>query len=278
MLELDTMSLLLILGEIPGMGRTGIGQFLHHHRITGRTNAEIFRLDQLTLCKEYRLSETQSERILAVTPELIASASKAANGLQGAGVGLLTSADLLYPARLTTCMSDPPPFLFVYGNLNVLSQPTMMAANSNNAPEQALFAADDAVANRVQDHRTLITGHNRMPYQRPALAAMRNGGQICFVLDRGIVEAFGDDLSRNLFTLANIWSPKFNLVDNLVISPFLPREHGINRNNQIRDEIIFALADEILVGSIRPGGVMEKLSKQAEIHGKSITSISPNTR
>jgi hypothetical protein len=101
----------------------------------------------------------------------------------------------------------------------------------------------------------------------------RNGGRVCYVLDRGIVEAFGGDLSRALFPAARIWGPAYDPECDLYIAPFAPNAHGIAANNRRRDSLIFALADVIVAGELRPGGRMEAECQAAKRRGMPVLAI-----
>src|SRR5207245_2863113 len=115
---------------------------------------------------------------------------------------LITLRDASYPRRLAERLDVPPPVLFLYGNAPLLDSPLFAVANSNGASEPALAAGDRAAEAALAAGWSLVTGHNRIPYQRPALAVRRNGGRILYVLDRGLRQGFGGDLSRALFPAA----------------------------------------------------------------------------
>lgn len=271
--ELDAMSLILMLCQVPGLGRKAIERILLTNHLTGRTEREFLRLSPDKLSKEYKLSPILANRVSCISTELEIAAAKCGAALHQAGVMLLLYTDLFYPRRLTSMMASPPPFLFAYGNLGALQAQTFMVANSNDASEIALNASDEAASEATISGMTVVTGHNRIPYQRPALVARRNGGRICYVLDRGLIEAFGGDFTRDLFPAARIWSPTYDPETDLTLSPFSPSHHGIAANNRYRDEIIFALADTVIVGEIRKGGVMEKFVQTAVERGQKISWI-----
>ena len=272
---MDPLTFTLLLCEVPGMGRKSIERVLHRNLLYGISGDDFLKLNVLSLTTEYKLSQTSAECIVDISNELRCAASRCANRLHNSGVHLITSTDITYPQRLLSRLTSPPPFLFVYGNLAAINTDTFTVANSNGAPDSALAQCDEAAEYAVLAGKTVVTGHNRQAYQRPALVARRNGGRICYVLDRGLVEAFGGDLTRDLFPAARIWSPAYDSGQDVTISPFVPMEHGIAANNRLRDELIFALSDEILVGYIRTGGVMEKNCLEAVSRNQKVQLVLP---
>jgi hypothetical protein len=95
------------------------------------------------------------------------------------------------------------------------------------------------------------------------------------VLDRGLFEAFGDDLRRELFPAAHVWSSAYQPSTTLTLTPFPLRAHGIALHNRRRDELIFALADTILVGEVRTGGQMERCVLRALEEGRCVVLLGP---
>jgi hypothetical protein len=119
-----------------------------------------------------------------------------------------------------------------------------------------------------------VTGHNRPPYQRAALAALRFGGKVCYVLDRGLLEAFSNDLRRELFPAAHVWSRQYDPATTLTLTPYPLRAHGIAIHNRRRDELVFALADTIVAGEIRPGGQMDHHLRAAQESNRQVVKVS----
>ena len=155
------------------------------------------------------------------------------------------------------------------------SQPLFAVANSNGASEEALASTDRAAETAMAAGLHPVTGHNRQAYQRPALVARRNGGRVCYVLDRGLLEAFGNDLSRELFPAARIWSPAYDPACDLTLSPFPLRAHSLADHNSRRDSLIFALADTVIVGEIRQAGRMERECLAALRRGRPVYLAGP---
>jgi hypothetical protein len=87
------------------------------------------------------------------------------------------------------------------------------------------------------------------------------------VMDRGLRHGFGGDLHRDVFAAARIWNPVYDPSRDLALSPFGLDEHGTGGNNRRRDELVFALADAVVVGFVRPGGRMEAACEAARARG-----------
>jgi hypothetical protein len=255
---MDTAQLVLLLSEAPGIGDKSLGAILRRNAVLRRSPEEFLGLSVAALTEEYGLRPEAAKQIGKITPALRDAAAATAKSVRRSGIQMLTLLDAVYPERLLQRLDDPPPVLYAYGYLSLLKSKTFAVANSNGASEEALAAGDQATEAAIQAGWWPVTGHNRPAYQRPALVARRNGGRICFFLDRGLLEAFGGDLSRDLFPAARIWSPSYDPERDLTLSPFPLRAHSLAAHNRKRDALIFAIADVIFAGHVRPGGQMEQ--------------------
>ncbi len=255
--------LILLLSAAPGVGEKTLGTVLHRNAVLRRTPREMLSLNVDRLVEEYRFRRRTAQYLAELSSKAISAAEGAEREMRRAGIEILTTLDASYPARLMDAMDDPPQALYAYGRLDMLNTPLFAVANSNDASNEALAAGDRAAEAAIASGWWPVTGHNRVPYQRPALVARRTGGRICYVLDRGIFEAFGGDLSRELFPAARIWSPAYDPWRDLSLSPFPLRAHCLAVHNQRRDSILFALARAIFVGEVRPLGHMEHACRDA---------------
>lgn len=274
---LEHCEFILLLMSTPGIGDRTLKAILRRNAIVRRSPEEFLSLSSKDLIGEYELKSDVAESLRRRSHVDQKEAEAGARWLRRNEIALLTCNDATYPRRLFERMDDPPAVLFAYGNASLLQSPLFAVANSNGAPEDLLAAGDRAVEDRIAGGWALVTGHNRIGYQRPALAARRNGGKICYVLDRGLVRGFGNDLTQALFPAARIWGPAYDPKTDLTISSFGLNDHGIAANNRRRDAIVFALADEILAGWVRPGGQMEAECMAALLAGRSVRLIAgPN--
>jgi len=255
---MDSDELILMLSATQGIGEKTLASVLHRNAVLRRTPREFLALNVDALVEEYGFRRDAAQQFVQRDSNIEDVAVSAAREMRRAGIRIITLQDATYPSQLLNAMDDPPPVLYAYGRLELLSRPLFAVANSNNASEEALTATDRAAEAALRAGWHPVTGHNRIPYQRTALVARRNGGRICYVLDRGIFEAFGGDLSKELFPAARIWSPAYDPDSDLTISCFPLWAHGLAVHNQRRDSIIFAMAGAIFAGDVRTGGQMER--------------------
>lgn len=275
---MDTTELVLLLSEVPGVGDKTMEAVLRRCATLRHAPDDFLRLSPAQLTADYGLRREIAARLNAAARTQREAATATAKRLRRAGVSVLTLLDAIYPPRLLQNMDDPPSVLYAYGRLDLLEGPLFAVANSNDAPEEALAAGDAAASAALAYGWSPVTGHNRPAYQRPALVARRSGARICYLLDRGLLEAFGDDLTRELFPAARIWSPAYDPASDLTLSPFGLRDHGIAHHNRRRDALIFALADVVFVGSVRSGGQMERGCLDARARGKPVFLVGPESK
>src|SRR5262249_39165586 len=152
---------------------------------------DVLSFSASAIAKEYALKPDSAEALHSSIRSARESNKALSRRLTETGVSIVSIVDASYPRRLTDRLAQSPAVLFMYGNASLLERPLLGIANSNGAPESALSLGDRAVEAAAAGNWALVTGHNRIEYQRPALAAKRNGMGICYVLDRGIIEGFG---------------------------------------------------------------------------------------
>lgn len=271
--QASLVHLVLLLMDTPGVGSRCVASVLRRVAVL-RTPAEaVIHAPLNVMVEEYGLSRTQAGNFTAAVKQRRPAVREMERWLNRNGVAVVTLADASYPQRLLNRMETPPPVLFLYGEAGLLDATLFAVANSNGTPEDVLMAYDRAAWDASKDGLVLVTGHNRLEYQRPALAVRRNGGPVCTVLDRGLVHGFGGDLTRPLFAAARIWSCVFDVRRELAITPFALHDHGIGANNRKRDELVFSLADIIYAGFLRRGGRMEHYCTQAASGGAVVHRI-----
>lgn len=271
---MDNTAAILLLSELPGVGDKTLGGALRRCAVRGAEVASVLDLSPADL-RDLGFGVRSVEAVRAVSCEMRAAAVATARGLNAAGVLVLTASDALFPRRLLERLADPPAVLYAYGTLDVLSKPTFAVANSNAASESALALSDAAAESLVRAGWRPVTGHNRPAYQRTALAALRFGSPVCYVLDRGLLEAFEGDLRRELFPAAHVWSNVYDPSTTLTLSTFPLRAHGIALYNRRRDELIFSLVDVVLVGDVSPGGQMERCIREALAQKRRVCLVGP---
>jgi hypothetical protein len=272
---MELTHLILVLQALPGVGDKTLTRALAQ---VARERMDVDKLlsrDAHSLAAHLDLPKESGDYLVGHRERLLTEAAEDARWLRRCGASILTQADAAYPSRLVETLEEPPAALFAYGQIGLLQRQTFAVACSNKSSDESLTAVERAVDEKLESGKILITGHNRVEYQRPALVAKRVGAPVCYVLDRGLLEAFGGDLSRELFPAARIWSPAYDPALDLTISPFALRKPYVPSANQRRDEIVFALADEVIAGSIRAGGRMEKECVSALSRGVSVSLVHP---
>lgn len=270
---MDTLQFVVLLSEISGIGEKRLGGILQRNAVLRRSPEEFLTLSADEWRQEYHLEERSVSCLQQEVSRRSRRALEQARSLQRAGVTLLTLQDTTYPVALLTYLDDPPPVLYVYGNLSLLRRRRFAVANSRDAPNDVLNACDRAAEAAALRGWLPITGHNRPAYQRCALASVRNGRSVCYVLDCGLWKAFPGGLSHALFPAARIWRVEYDSERDLTLTPFPPDAHMIAHHNRRRDQMIFALAEAVFAGSIRPGGQMERQCLQAIQQGKPVFVI-----
>ncbi len=270
---MDILPFVLLLSEVPGIGERRLGGILQRNAVLRRSPEEFLTLSADEWRQEYHLVDRSVSCLQQEVSRRSRRALEHARRLQRAGVTLLTLQDATYPLPLLRCLDDPPPVLYVYGNLSLLQRRRFVVANSNDAPDETLKACDRIVAAAALRGWLPVTGHNRPAYQRSALASLRNGGSVCYVLDCGLWKGFPSGLSHALFPAARIWRVEYDTQRDLTLTPFPPEAHMIAHHNRRRDQIIFALAEAVFAGYTRPGGQMERHCLQAAEQGKPVFVI-----
>jgi predicted Rossmann fold nucleotide-binding protein DprA/Smf involved in DNA uptake len=272
---MNVTELILLLSEVTGIGDKTIAAVLHRNALLRRTPGQFIALGADRWVEEYGFRRDAAVALDGVARSGLHGATTLAREMHKAGIRLLTVQDAASPNRHIESLEDPPPVIYAYGSLSLADAPLFAAANSNGAGEEALAATDRAAEAAIGCGWSPVTGHNRVPYQRPALVSRRNGGRVCYVLDRGMFEAFGGDMSRELFPAARIWSPAYDPDCDLTLSPFPLRAHGLAVHNRRRDELIFGIARVVFVGAVRPGGQMERACRQAVARGVAVLLVGP---
>src|SRR5262249_39407552 len=83
------------------------------------------------------------------------------------------------------------------------------------------------------------------------------------VLDRGLISGSGDAFDREPVAPARVWSPEWDSLAGLAVSPFRPRDPWAKANSRRRDEIVASLATALVAVHVRPGGILESIARAA---------------
>ncbi len=268
---------ILMLCETPGVGPKTIAAILHRNAALRRSPEEFLDLTPDQMHRQYDIRYEIAQDLGSNWTTRYPAATEMAQYLRRNGITLINYLEAMYPQKLIQHLVDPPPALFAYGNMAIFSLPLFALANSNGASEGALASSDAAAAVAMDCGWLPVTGHNRYAYQRTALVARRTGGRVLYVLDRGLFSAFGKNLDQDLFPAARIWSPSYDPSKDLTLTQFSLHSHEIGDNNRKRDNLIFALADVIMVGQTRPRGRMEAVCRAALARGQKVLLVGPES-
>lgn len=261
----------LLLTCVPHLGEVQIAQVLQHWVRSQTLVDEFLRLPAEVLRQEWGISQQAADALVNPHAEWWKQFRQMDALVRRHGVEVLTAQHRLYPLALEAFCTQPPPVLFAYGRLNLLREGWRFAvACSRSAPQLALEAVDEITQQAIREGGVPITGHNTIPYQRVALAAIRQEYPSVTVLDRGLIPALGEGLNRPLFATARLYELEFRTDRDLVLSPFPLQGGSVGLHNQRRDELIFALADVVFAVWVRTGGVMERLCRRAKELGKRV--------
>lgn len=267
-IDTRTFALLLCLTEQIG-GRT-VTKVLIRNNLLGRTPEEFLQLSPEAMVEEYKVNRVAATSITADPSRSLERARQAEAELNRLGILLVTSSDVHYPSRIEELDSIPPALLFLYGNKSLLQKKTFTVLASRMASAADLNLIEKVTEEGVLAGEILVSGHDRLEYQRSAIVPLRWGAPRILCLDRGFFEALGKDLKEEPFRTARLWRYEFDPQTDLVVSPFLPHAKFIGVNNQVRDRLVASLSDRLDFIHLSPNGNMEKLLKTAVKVGRKV--------
>lgn len=258
---------LLLLSLLPDVGRKTMRHILQRQQVNRHSPSEILELPTETLAREYQLPQRACHAIKTRLDELRTEVEQLDAYLTRCGVRWVSFQQASYPSALEQ-MDDSPALLFAYGNWELLSQPTVAMLASHTVSARGLEVLETIADTFLQQGWVPLTSNTQPAYQRLLLCAMRAGKPTVMVLDRGLLQAFGEDLRREPLATARIWQAEFDPNRSLAISPFRPRDGWVNANGKYRDRLIAYLADCPLIVEARPSGFMMALGKELLAHGR----------
>ncbi len=253
---------LLLLHSVPHVGEKALARLLRltaQQRLAPETFLSMSRAEWQTQCELHpdaaAALDTQRDALIARGVEL-------ARTLRTYGIPLLSVESATYPSRLIRNEDAPPPLLYALGRLALLDWSytaerfTFTIAVSNGAAPATLDRLDKLAAELSEAGGIPVTGHDRAPYQRLALAAQRKNHPVIYILDRGLREGLGPQFDRPPFAAARIRDHAFETERDLALSPFRLDDHSIGANNKRRDGLVFSLSDVLIALDVRAGGAM----------------------
>ncbi len=162
-----------------------------------------------------------------------------------------TAAD--YPARLRERLGEhAPKTLTALGAVASLSQPKAALFCSVRCPGDAILRAYD-VARKLRDEGVTIVSGFHSPVEKECLRILLRGKQ-------PIIICLARSLEKIRIPVA--WRGGLDTGRLLLLSPFekRPRRPTVESSHQ-RNDLVAALADEVLIIHAEPGGSIEQISK-----------------
>jgi predicted Rossmann fold nucleotide-binding protein DprA/Smf involved in DNA uptake len=272
--SLSAAQFLLLLHSVPHLGEKTLARLLRLNAQRRLAPEECLGLSAAEWRQRYDLRSQAADYLCTHREELRMHSAELLRAIRAHPMHLLTLESAAYPPRLERFDEAPPPILYALGRLPLLDAQegrfTFTVAVSNEAPPSSLALLDEVAAELARAGGVPVTGHDRVPYQRLALAAQRQNRPIVYVFDRGLREALGPDFDRPPFAAARIRDAVFLPERDLALSPFRLDDHGLGANNRRRDRLVFALSDLIVALDIRAGGGMAQECLRAQKLGRPV--------
>ena len=166
---------------------------------------------------------------------------------------VLRSTDVAYPVSLRQRLGDrAPKTLTALGNLGSLSQPATSLFCSVRYPGEAILSAYDT-ARKLRDEGVTVISGFQSPVEKECLRILLRGKQpIIICLPRSLVK----------IRIPKEWREALDAGRLLILSPFekRPRRPTLESARQ-RNELVAALADEVLIIHATRGGHIERISE-----------------
>jgi predicted Rossmann fold nucleotide-binding protein DprA/Smf involved in DNA uptake len=172
---------------------------------------------------------------------------------------VLTRADPAYPVRLQERLGQQvPTTLIVLGNVALLSQPKIALFCSNRCPGDAILGAYDS-AQRLRDEGVTVISGFHSSVEKECLRILLRGKQPIVICAARAIDKI---------RLPSEWRVALEAGRLLIISPFekRPRRPTLESARQ-RNEVVAALADEVLIVHATPGGQIEQISGMVDRWG-----------
>lgn len=254
--------LLLILSNLPGLGGRGLAALL----ASGIPLRQLFMLPAEELSGRFGLTRRAAAAIAGGPEALRLRVAPLERLVCRYGIRLLRHGQPGYPRRLAH-LDEAPPVLYAYGNLDLLDRPAVALLASTGERREDLECLAALASTFARAGATVVAGHNRPGYRAAVAAAKAVGGARCYVLDRGLAAAFGEDLDRDLFPTARVWGYGFDRERSLALSPFPLAAPFVGLHNRLRDRLVSSLASWVVAVAVRSGGVMEGECRAARARG-----------
>ena len=255
--------LLMMLSCVPGVGERTLARLLE----SGIPLARLFEFPAEELQGRFDLSPRAARSLSGAGERLRVRVAPLERLVARHGIRILVRGSAGYPPRLAAAGDDAPPVLYAYGNPALADRPAVALLSSSGESRTGLERTAALADQFARAGAAVVSGHNRPAYRVAASAAKAAGGCRILVLDRGLLEAFGDDLDRDPVSTARVWGYAFEAESTLALSPYPLDARFAGIRNQRRDCLVALLAHRIVAVEVRPGGVMESECRRARARG-----------
>ncbi len=267
----------IALSLLPGVGAKSLRRALERQAAIPRSWDELVSLPAPQIAEEYSLPEQSVTELQSKASQYDAQAAEIESLLARAGAYWMTIADSAYPNRLLA-LDEPPPILYGYGDWELLSKPKAALMLSRKFSDAAGQETEELARLFGEQGFTIVTSLHPEGYRRSVMACLRHNLPYCLALDRGLLDAFGDDLRKEPLAAARIWRAEFDPYRALAISAFRPRDPWRAPSGLLRDELVIALSDTVIAVEISQGGQIDRLLKDAVRRGQDVRAIATEDR
>jgi len=278
-MEIGHAQLAIMLHSVPHLGPRGIARLLKDVPSGDcRVHLEdlgFWNVSPDTLRKMYSLHPAAAECIVNQREQLLSASSEIATAVDRLGIKVITLNDSDYPTCIREYEHYPPPILYAYGNIGLLSDQKFAVISSSKIDSHGVEVMREIAGLLCDGGLAAVTSHNTEPYQVVGLTAKSRNAPICLILDRGILSAFPRGLGWEPVAQARIWGLRFDPDRDLVLSKFRVYDPWIGANGRERDRMVFALADIVVAVEVRTGGIMEAECLRALKYGREVYVYGP---
>jgi len=221
-----------VLLSTPGFGPKTVASFLD--RLDGECLFDAVTADTTTLVERFGLKKDLAVQLANSAVDI--HRHEAAFCELGIVAVFRTGSD--YPTKLIDVLGrDAPPILFIKGNLDVASRPSVGFCGSRKASERGLEVAHSSAAALAGKGVVAVSGYAAGVDLAVHRAALEAGGATIFVLAEGILHF------RTKREVAESLTPD----NHLIISEFPPNVTWQAHNAMRRNNTIIGLSDAMIV-------------------------------
>jgi len=165
---------------------------------------------------------------------------------------IITPSDPHWPRQLSERLTTAAPaHLWIIGNPQILGKHKIGFFCSARCPEAAIVNAQMAARKFCQEEATMVSGFHS-PTERQCLRILLEGKQ-------PIIICLARSLAR--IRIPGEWRAAIDSGRLLLLSRFERSRRADKETARRRNELVAALADEVLIVHAEPGGAIERISR-----------------